>query len=78
MALALSLDMKNGTDEKTVRVEVSLPGSGILVTLAKVPSLALKVLKGRVTARRAWYRLEVSGRLPAVEEALGALRAAAS
>lgn len=70
--------MNSGTSERTVRVEVTLPGSGILVTLAKVPSLALKVLRGRVTAGRAWYRLEVSGREPAVEQALGALRGAAS
>ena len=65
-------------DEQTVRVEVTLPGSGILVTLARVPSLALKVLRGRVTAGRAWYRLEMSGQGEAVERALGVLKGAAS
>jgi hypothetical protein len=70
--------MKSGTSDRTVRVDVTLPGSGILVTLAKVPSLALRVLRGRVTAGRAWYRLEVSGQGSAVEQALGVLRGAAS
>jgi hypothetical protein len=68
--------MKKTDGDRTVRVEVTLPGSGILVTLARVPTLALKVLRGRVTAGRAWYRLEMSGRNDAVARALGVLKGA--
>ena len=68
--------MNTTSGDRTVRVEVTLPGSGILVTLARVPTLALKVLRGRVTSRRAWYRLEMSGRGEAVTRALDVLKGA--
>ena len=66
----------------TVRMEVTFPSAGsagsCLAGLSKIPGVLFNILRGRVTARKAVYELELSGREASVNEAVWSLRAGAS
>ena len=66
----------------TLRLEVRFRNAGMagscMAQLSKIPGLLLHVLRGRVTARQGVYQLELIGREPSVNEAVGSLRAVAT
>jgi hypothetical protein len=68
--------MKHGERKPTLRVELTLPGTDRLRALSALPRLALRVLRARVTASEAWYRVELSGRDAEVKRALAGLASA--
>lgn len=68
--------MRKGLRETTLRVELTLSGKDLLGALMRRPRLALRVLRARVTASDAWYRVEVRGRDSEVKRALAGLSAA--
>jgi len=74
--------MARNTACGTLRLEVrfrnvSSAGS-CLAQVSKIPGLLFHILRGRVTTREAVYQLELIGREPIVNEAVGSLRAVAT
>ena len=65
----------------TLRLEVRFRNAGsagsCMAQLSKIPGVLFHILRGRVTAREAVYQLELIGREPSVNEAVGSLRAVA-
>lgn len=59
---------------KAVRLEVDLPAAPVLDEVRRRHGVDLNVLRGRVTERRAWYLLDVSGAAAKVEAAVRFLR----
>jgi hypothetical protein len=68
--------MRNDSGLKRVEIEVTLTGRAPLAAISRDSHVELTVLRGRVTARRAWYRLEVRGGTGDVDRAVGRLRGA--
>ena len=66
----------------TLRLEVRFRNAGsagsCMAQLSKIPGVLFHILRGRVTAREAVYQLELIGREPSVNEAVGSLRAVAT
>ena len=67
----------NASEQETLRLEVRLPGSGLLRRIRRVPRLALRIIRARVTRTDAWYEIEVRGPKAAVARALRSLAAVA-
>jgi hypothetical protein len=68
--------MRNDHGLKRVEIEVTLTDRAPLAAVSRDAHVELTVLRGRVTARRAWYRLEVRGEGGSVDRAVGRLRGA--
>jgi len=67
-----------GTLRLEVRFRNASSAGSCLAQMSQIPGLLLHVLRGRVTAREAVYQLELIGREPSVNEAVGSLRAVAT
>ena len=74
--------MSPNAENGKVRLEVKFRSAGsagsCLARLSRIPGVLFHILRGRVTAREAVYQLELIGREPSVNEAVGSLRAVAT